>query len=61
MASLINSLEIGLICSIKSPLAPLYQKGVIPPFVEELVLSLSKERAGAIYWKFPDNYETINT
>ncbi len=48
----INSLEIELRCSVKSPLAPLYQRGVIPPF--------AKGRSGGIYGECPDNYETIN-
>ena len=37
---------------MKSPLAPLSQRGVVSPFV--------KGRSGGIYRKFRDNYETIN-
>ena len=37
---------------MKSPLAPLSQRGVVPHFV--------KGRSGGIYRKFRDNYETIN-
>ena len=68
--TLINSLGIELTWSMKSPLAPLFppgqrplwdgvQRGVIPPFAKEPVLSLSKERSGGIYGKCPDNCETI--
>jgi hypothetical protein len=46
---LINIVEIELTWSVKSPLTPLYQRGVIPPFAKEPVLSLSKERSGGIY------------
>jgi hypothetical protein len=35
-------------------------KRVIPPFVKEPVLSLSKERFGGICGECPDNYQTIN-
>jgi hypothetical protein len=55
-----DSLEFELTWSVKSPLAPLYQRGVIPPFVKEPVLSLSKERFGGICGECPDNYQTIN-
>jgi len=37
------------------------QRGVIPPFVKEPVLSLSKERSGGIYGACRDNYGTINS
>jgi hypothetical protein len=36
----------------KSPLPPLFQRGVIPPF--------DKGRSGGIYKGCRDNYETIN-
>jgi AraC family transcriptional regulator of adaptative response/methylated-DNA-[protein]-cysteine methyltransferase len=52
MGSFINSLEIELTGSMKSPLAPLYQRGVIPSF--------AKGRSGGIYGECRDNYETIN-
>ena len=47
-----NSFEIELTWPIKSPLAPLYQRGVIPPF--------AKGRLGGICGECPDNYETLN-
>jgi hypothetical protein len=47
-----NSLEFELTWSVKSPLAPLYQRGAIPPFV--------KGRFGGICGEYPDNYQTIN-
>ena len=50
-----KSLEIESTWSIKSPLAPLYRRGVIPPFVKEPVLSLPKERSGGIYGECPAN------
>jgi hypothetical protein len=49
---IMNSLEIESTWSLKSPLAPLFQRGVIPPFV--------KGRSGGIYGACRDNYGTIN-
>ena len=47
-----NCLKIELTWSVKSPLAPLYQRGVTPPFL--------KGRSGGICGEDPDTYETIN-
>jgi putative transposase len=50
--ALINSLEIELTRLKKSPPAPLFQRGVIPPF--------EKGRSGGILKGGRDNYGTIN-
>ena len=47
----INRVTIEMMWPEKSPLTPLYQRGVIPPF--------AKGRSGGIYGKCPDNCETI--
>jgi len=50
--SVINSAEIEMTWSVNSPLTPLYQRGVLPPF--------AKGRSGGIYGKCRDNLETTD-